>query len=300
VIFPLDVIAQDTKTSTILPKLAREDFRVLDNGHEVSIVSFGSGAKYSVTPIVLWLVLSCNSFAPPDFSSAFMRGKTQFLRPALADLDKADAVGVAHWCGDASAAIDLLPSQNADAAIGALDDLLKQKSVEGVNRQGQMGMQKMVEMVIANTRSTQPQHLPVLVFLYGDAGYAMVNEADDVLRVLLPAPAIVFGLNNAGYHFEPKAMFGAGRIYYQIRYLSQQTGGQFYGSPDAQMLTKGLDYILLQMHFRYTLGFEPPQRDNKEHDLKVELTPEGQRKYASATLRFRPQYIPASLPANGH
>jgi hypothetical protein len=279
-----------------LPKLSKDDFRVLDNGHEIPIVGFGSGTHYTVAPLAVWLVLSCNSFAPPDFSSGFMRGKTQLLRPALADLDKADTVGVAHWCGDGSAAIDLPPGRNPDPAIGKLDDLLKQKSVEGANRLWQTAMQKMVDMIVDNTRRSQPQRTPVLIFLYGDAGYAFENEADYMLRAILPAPRFVFGLNNAGYHFDPSAMFGAGEIYFQIHYLSQETGGQVYGTPDPKMFAKALGYILMQLHFRYTLAFVPTVRDGKRHDLKVELTPDGQAKYASALLRYRPQYIPAATP----
>jgi hypothetical protein len=290
----VDVIAQNTKTTAILPKLDEEDFRVLDNGHEAPIVSFGSGGHYTVSPIALWLVLSCNSFAPPDFASGFMRGKTQYLRPALNGLDKADTVGVAHWCGDGSAAVDLPPGHDPDAAIAVLDEILKRKSVEGANRQGQMAMQKMVDMVLDNTRKTEPHRLPVFVFLYGDAGFAFVSESDGMLHSLLSTPSIVYGLNDAGYHFDPSAMFGSGEIYFQIHYLSQQTGGQVYGTPDSKMLTKALGYILLQLHFRYALGFKPENFDGKKHDLKVELTPGGQRKYADALLRYRSQYIPVA------
>ena len=48
----------------------------------------------------------------------------------------------------------------------------------------------------------------------------------------------------------------------------------------------------MQVHFRYSLGFTPVSQDGKEHDLKIELTPEGQQKYADAVLRYRTQYIP--------
>jgi hypothetical protein len=86
-------------------------------------------------------------------------------------------------------------------------------------------------------------------------------------------------------------MFGGGQIYYEIHYLSQQTGGNVVGTPDPRQLSAALDYILLQTHFRYTLGFRPAVRDRKKHDLKVELTPDGQKKYADPVLRYRRQYI---------
>lgn len=288
---PLNVIALNARTSAVLPNLTQADFRLYDNGREVPIVTFGSGAHYSVPPIALWLVLECNNFGQVDFASAFMRGKTQYLLPALTHLDKTDAVGVAHWCGDGTQAIDLAPAGDPNAAIGALNNLLKQKAVEGANRQGEDAMQRMVAMILAQAAGATPQRLPVLVFLYGDAGFAYEYEADAVLRDLLSTSSMVYGLNNAGYHFDPSAMFGGGQIYYEIHYLSQATGGNVLGTPDPDQLSKALDYILLQMHFRYTLGFSPIARDGKKHDLKVVLTPAGQQKYADAVLRYRPQYI---------
>ncbi|HEX5234785.1 MAG TPA: hypothetical protein VFW25_05585 [Silvibacterium sp.] len=287
----VNVIALNGKTSNILPNLQREDFRLSDNGHDMPIASFGSGAHYSVSPVALWLVLECNNFGQVDFASAFMRGKTQYLLPALGRLDKTDAVGVAHWCGDGTQAIDLPPSQDPNAAVGKLDDLLKRKAIEGTNRQSEDAMQRMVAMILANTQNAQPRRLPVLVFLYGDAGFAFEYEADAVLRDLLSTSSMAYGLNNAGYHFDPKAMFGGGQIYYEIHYLSSATGGNVYGTPDPKRLSQALDYILMQMHFRYTLGFKPSSWDGKKHDLKVDLTPDGQKKYADAVLRYRAQYI---------
>jgi hypothetical protein len=297
-IVTLDVVAQDAKTLAILPNLSSSDFRLLDNGREVPISSFGSGTHYSVAPIALWLIVECNNFEQHDFASAFMRGKTQYLRPGLARLDKTDTVGVAHWCGDGTEAIDLPPGRSADAAIGKLDELLKQKAVEGANRQGEDAEQKMIEMILDQARNATPRRLPVLLFLYGDAGFAYGYEAENVLRDLLATPDIVYGLNNAGYHFDPATMFGGGQIYYEIHYLSQKTGGQVYGTPDPKRFAKALDYLLLQLHFRYTLGLRPVAFDGKMHDLKVELTAEGQKKYADAALRYRTEYL-AVKPSAG-
>jgi hypothetical protein len=299
-LYTLDVIAQHEKTTAILPKLAKTDFHVTDNGQDVPIVQFGSGAHFSVAPITLWLVLKCNGFAPPDFDSGFMKGKTQYLRPALDHLDKTDEVGVAHWCGDGAAVIDQMPGHDPDGAIAALDNLLKQKSVEGSNRLWVTGMRKMVEMVLENMRTADPHRVPVFVFLNGDAGSAFTTEADDILRNLWAGPAIVFGLSNGGYHYDPSHMVEGGKVYFQIHYLAQQTGGQFYTSPDWKEVTKALGYILVQVHFRYALSFEPTERDGKQHELKVELTPEGERQNADAQLRYRPEYIPVPLSGTGH
>lgn len=294
----VNVVALNAKTDAILPNLTQDDFRLFDNNRQIPIVSFGSGAHYRVAPIALWLVLKCNNFGNHDFASAFMRGKTQYLLPALAHLDKDDAVGVAHWCGNGTQAIDLPPGHDPNAAIAALNTILKQKAVEDTNRQAENAEQRMVEMILADAKASSPRRLPVIVFLYGDAGYAFAYEADNILRDLLSTHGIIYGLNNAGYHFDPSAMIGGGEIYYEIHYLAQSTGGNVYGTPYPDKLSSALDYILLQQHFRYTLGFQPTSFDGKKHDLKIELTPSGQQKYANAVLRYRSQFIPIAESAS--
>jgi hypothetical protein len=50
--------------------------------------------------------------------------------------------------------------------------------------------------------------------------------------------------------------------------------------------------ILLQLHFRYELGFIPPAIDGKHHNLRVELTKEAKDNHKGVRLRYRPEYIP--------
>ena len=53
-----------------------------------------------------------------------------------------------------------------------------------------------------------------------------------------------------------------------------------------------LERILMQLHFRYELGFIPPAIDGKRHEFKVELTKEAKVEHKRVRLRFRPEYIP--------
>jgi hypothetical protein len=50
----------------------------------------------------------------------------------------------------------------------------------------------------------------------------------------------------------------------------------------------------MQLHYRYELGFIPPAIDGKRHELKVELTKEGDAKHKKVRIRARPEYIPVS------
>jgi hypothetical protein len=80
---------------TLLTDLTRDDFRVFDNGKEMPINSFDSGANQETRPLSLWLIVPCNHGFPPEWASGFLRGKTQYFRPAFAQLELKDVVGVA-------------------------------------------------------------------------------------------------------------------------------------------------------------------------------------------------------------
>jgi hypothetical protein len=75
--------------------------------------------------------------------------------------------------------------------------------------------------------------------------------------------------------------------------LAAKTGGQFF-SVSPQMFSTELDEILVRVHFRYVLGFQPPVLDGKWHTLKVQLTDSATAKYPDARLAFRPAYIPVA------
>lgn len=295
----VDVIALNEKTLSIVPNLTAQDFVIHDDGKKTPVVGFASGLHFQVAPIALWLVLECNNYGVTDFASGFMRGQTQYLLPALAHLDKADAVGVAHWCGNGEQAIDLEPERDPQAAIEALNKVLKQKAVEGANRQAEDAKERMINLILTQTKTMKPRPTPVIVFLYGDAGFAFRHEAEGTLINLLSTPSFVYGLNNAGYHFDPSAMFGGGNVYYEIHFLSISLGGNVYGTPYPKQYSMALDDILMQMHFRYTLGFKPAVMDSKRHDLKITLTDAAAKRFPDAVLRYRAQYIPAPGPLVG-
>ena len=73
--------------------------------------------------------------------------------------------------------------------------------------------------------------------------------------------------------------------------MAKETGGEYFSvPPDAY--TDTLRNILLQLHFRYELGFKPPQLDGKKHKLKVEFAGPTRDKYKTVRLRYRLEYIP--------
>jgi hypothetical protein len=296
----VDVIAENTKTALrtreLLTDLKREDFRIFDSGHEMAIDTFDIGAQRTTRPIALWLIVQCKEPLPPDWHSDFILGKTRVLRPALYHLTADDAVGVAHWCDDGNAVIDLQPGHDPDAALSKVEEVLGQKPIEGQNRAGELAMQKMIRLVLKNTHQTTPERLPVFLFLYGDHCATYVDEANAILRDLLETSGLVFGINDNKVPFNFQFAANGGQIFYLVHYYSQETGGEIYSSTDLTLFSNALDYILTQLHLRYTMGFKPKKLDGKRHTLKVELTSEARKKFPAAELRYRPEYVPVAVP----
>ena len=300
----VDVIAEYSKnephTRELLPDLKLQDFRVFEDDKETSIRSFDAGANGGTRPIALWFIVQCRQKFPPEWHSDFMRGKTQHLRPAFTHLDTNDAIGVAHWCDDGTASIDLPPGQNPGTALAAMDELLNQKPVQGEDRSGELAMQKMIRAIVDNVRQTKPDRLPVLLFLYGDHCATYPREAEKIIGSVLETSGVVFGMSDGRWPFDPQRLFAAGQIYYLIHYYSQETGGQYYTATDPKMFSAALDYILSQLHLRYTIGFKPRAIDGRKHTIRVELTKDTQKRYQGVQLRFRQEYLAVAYAASRH
>jgi hypothetical protein len=304
----VDVIAENTKTAlrtrALLSDLKREDFRIFDNRREMPIESFDIGEQFTTRPIALWLIVQCNQNDPPGYHSMFIRGRTQFLKPALAHLGKNDVVGVAHWCDDGTAILDLEPGHDPATALSTVEQVLDQKPpTNTVNRPGELAMQRMIRLVLKKTHEALPERLPIFLFLYGDQCATYAEEANSISRDLLETSGMVYGINDGTWPFDPRIMtrlpgngdvIGGAKIFYLVHYYSRETGGEVYSTIAPRLFSNALDYILTQLHLRYTIGFKPTELDGKRHELKVELTPDARKKYPAAELRYRPEYIPSA------
>lgn len=286
---------KDVDTKALLTGLKRDDFRLLDDGKEVPISGFKMGATRGTRPVSLWFIVQCPEALPPDWHSEFMRGKTQLLKPALANLDKEDVVGVAHWCDDGGASIDFTPAHDTEAAIAALDKVLSQKAMDFrwvQNRPGELAMQKMLELIVDDAQHTKPSRLPVFLFLYGDHCGAYEHEADRILQRVLETSGIVFGISDGGVRFNPDMLFANHQINFLVHYYSEQTGGEYYTAANSSLYTSALEFILMQLHFRYTLAFTPSVFNGNRHTLKVEFTKEARARFPGVDLKFRQTYVP--------
>jgi hypothetical protein len=242
-------------------------------------------------------VVICNEGGKIGGSAEFV-GDVGLFRPALDNLDTQDIVGVAHWCDNGEAQLDLLPTDNHDSPISALAKAIRPIAFHvggDSNLLGESAFRSLIRLIIRDAYRRNPQPLPVIVFLDGDHTGQPHDALDEVIDDFLETSGIVFGIKDSLAPFVP--MLTNGEVTEIEHYMADQTGGQFFSS-SASGYSAALDRILMQLHFRYQLGFVPPKIDGKHHKLKIELTKEAKRQHKGIRLRYRPEYVPLlEIPA---
>jgi hypothetical protein len=191
----VDVFSLNGKTGLPTNDLRREDFLVTDNGVPMPLVSFDSGAHYDTRPVALWLVPECNMQDWSDFGSGLFLGRTILFRPALDHLDKHDTVGVAHWCDNGEAEIDLAPAHDPDNALRSVELALRKRDLKhpvctglvdtSPCRKGEHALQQTLMLILQNGHQTKPEPVPVIVFLHSDHDGMPAKEADQLSMTCL-------------------------------------------------------------------------------------------------------------------
>ena len=289
----VDVITQDRKSGLPVRDFKKGDFRLFDNRHEVRVATFDAGARYDTRSITLWLVVICNESGLPKFgASAEFLGQEALFRPALNHLEPHDGVGVAHWCDNGDSQLDLLPTEDRDKAIQELSEALKPIPFEGgtsaSDEAGEQAFRKLIRLIIRDAYRRNPKPLPVIVFLHGDHTGQPHGELNKLIDDFLETSGIVFGIRD---YRSPNLHFIIGEQAKIMHYMAKHTGGQYFSTSSSEY-ERTLETILMQLHFRYELGFIPPAIDGKRHELRVELTKEAKAGHKGLRLRYRPEYIP--------
>ena len=285
----VDVIAQDPKHELQPGALKQDDFEIRDNGNPTPIVSFDDRTDFGVRPVALWFVVICSEGNNADGSEKFM-GKEESFRPALDSLSRYDRVGVAHWCDNGEAEVDLSPSSNRDAAIAALAHALKPIAwtapAPQYRRLGELAFQWMLELLIEQAHIVQPESVPVIVCLYGDHSGQPIPALEQLLDYLFSTSGFVYGIKDRS-----TSDFSAhipGNQPQVLHYLAEETGGQYFAErPDRYAVALG--EIIAQVHARYGLGIHPIA-DGKRHRLTVEFTKANRQRFKSLKLRYRTGY----------
>jgi hypothetical protein len=289
----VDVITQDRKTGLPIRDFKKDDFRLFDNRREVPITSFDAGARYDTRAITLWFVVICNERGLPNLgASAEFLGQESLFRPALEHLETKDRLGVAHWCDNGDSELDLLPTDDRNKAIRQLAETLKPIPFEGgtsaSDEAGAQAFRKLIRLIIRDAYRRNPKPLPVIVFLHGDHTGQPHGELNKLVDDFLETSGIAFGIRD---YRSPNLHFLIGEQAKIMHYMAKHTGGEYFTVPPSEY-EKTLAAILMQLHFRYELGFIPPAIDGKRHELRVELRKAVAAEHEVVRLRYRPEYIP--------
>ena len=283
------VIALNAKNGLPDKTLKRDDFQVFDNDHPVEIKTFDSGAQSATRPLALWFVVQCKMQGYETKGSGLFKGQIILFEPALKYLERQDAAAVAHWCDDGRSNLDLMPTMSIEDVPTALEQVLAiGPGRETHDREGELALQHTLQQIVDTTRSSKPEPLPVLIFLYGDYSSMDRSEANHFIDELLETSAIAFGVRNRR---SPHIWFAPGEQKEIAHYIVTQTGGE-YLEASPQTYASALAEILRQLHFRYELGFKPEVLDGKRHKLRVVLAGGAKDQHRGVRLRYRAAYVP--------
>lgn len=283
----VDVVA--LKNGLPEKNLQREDFQLLDDGSAVPIKTFDTGTQSTTRPLALWIVMQCRMPNWVAQGSGYFAGQMNRFASALANMEKKDTIGVAHWCDNGDAQLDLQPTTNiGDATAAAEQVLIVSPNPGNHDRTGELALQKTLQLIVDATRSSKPEPVPVIIFLYGDWSGMPRSEADHFIGELLETSAVAFGLRDQR---SPHIWWLPGEQRQVAHYIASETGGEYLDvTPDGY--GAGLQQILQQLHFRYELGFQPTVLDGKRHKLVVKFTDAAKSRYKGVRLRYRRAYVP--------
>jgi hypothetical protein len=290
----VDAEVYDTKTGQPIQDLTKADFRVFDDGREVSISALDTGAF--AKPIALWLAVICNEKNGGKFGSGGFSGRESLFRQSLNHLQKRDRVAVATWCDDGQASAVLLPTSQHDSAIVALRQALKPLKYvpppSGQLRTGELAFQAMLRGILRETKESTSPYFPVIIFLHGDWTGAPKIEIDRILSDLLESEGIVYGIKDESVPLFVNHYPGEmGELFH---YLAENSGGEYFSVKESEY-SKTVSTIIDRVHFRYQLSFRPKRRDGKRHRVTVKLTDSAKNKYKHARIRARREYIPTPV-----
>lgn len=282
----VDVVALKSSNGLADTTLQRDEFRLFDNGRPVSIKTFDSGM--GARPLALWFVVLCNMPGWESRGSGLFAGQIHRFEPALKNRDPKDTLAVAHWCDNGDSRLDLLPTNNVEEATKALEQALTPTSGETKDdRTGELALQKTLQLIVDATRTSSPEPVPVLIFLYGDYSGMPKSEADHFIDELLETSAIAYGLKDR----RSPGIWLIGEQAAVAHYIATETGG-LYLKVTPETYAAGLAEILQQLQFRYELGFQPEALDGKRHKLTVRLIDAAKEQHKGVRLRYRLAYVP--------
>ena len=217
----INVFVEDQETQAPVQDLNYSDFQIFDNGSLVRPSAFWNGSSDASRPIAIWLLVSCPEKGQGQAGPSFAARRTHPFKQALASMESASTVGVAHWCGDGEAGTDLLPTQDHYAPLVAMDAVLHQAPVEPSKSSSRRAFQRALDLVMEETHEA----LPVIVLLYDGDMDVSPDDADLMAKKLLYHGAILYQVKNRDADSKDSQIEEEHSSFYPV---THQTGGRIY------------------------------------------------------------------------
>jgi len=254
----------------LVPNLSQDDFVVTDNGKEQPLTFFSN----DVTPFSVVVLLDRSASMEPhlelvrDAASAFVR---QML-PA----DKARI-------GSIGTRIQILPAEFTSSADQLLAILAR--PLGG----GSSPVWLAVDQSITALYGLDGRRVILLLSDGHDApsGNHPRTRFRDVADRIRRAEVMVYAVGFAVVEMRGDRQH-VDRPDVRLRELAEISGGGYFEMLDTADLTRLFTRVAEELHHQYWLGFEPPKRDGKFHQIQVRV------KRPGMIARARPSYLAPS------
>ena len=247
------------RTGRLVPDLKKEDFVVLDNGKEQPLTHFSNEA----TPFTVVVMLDQSGSMRPH-RDAIIDAASAFVQQ-LTPVDKARI-------GRLGYRIQIDPPQ-----FTSRTELLLQVLRQGLGDAGASPVWLSVDQSITALYGLEGRRVILLMSDGQDAPADNQRQTSfkEVVERLRRANVMVYAIG-----FSPSE-YRDGRTRFErpsenLRKMAEISGGGYFemGGDTADM-TKHFMRVAEELHHQYWLGFEPPKRDGKVHEIQVRIKRQG-------------------------
>jgi Ca-activated chloride channel family protein len=270
-----------TDGDRLVTNLAQSDFEVRDDGKPQPITLFDN------TPQPIRLVVMLDVSGSMEGNLPLLRAAADQLFARLRPDDVARVGAFGH-----EIAISPSFTRNVNELRSALPTMIAPDAPTPLWR----ALEKALE-----TFDKESDQRPVILVLSDgkdsglfDFSQSPISQAEIIDRARLDAVMIyAVGMRSRGSQRMPpgagpgglRAMMLADMPDPGLARVAQETGGGYLEIRPGQDLASAFARVADELHSQYLLGFAPPRRDGKKHDLDVRLTQRG------LTARARKSYV---------
>ena len=285
----VDVLPVQKKTSRVIPDLKREDFTVLEDGVQQTISHF-SKDKLPVSIVLLVDRAGCVNAFSPQIRAATVN--------AISNLKPEDEVAIMTF----SNKVALAQPFTRDRRVIAEKIMTVENQHSAEQHYFNAGIYEASEYMKKAANPAGRRAIIVLTSLEASIDFSKVSEKEALLSVL-ESGAVVSGIlvQSLGGRFEqgirgkPTSLLRhLGLRAGSLRMFVTETGGELTGAPPDK-IDPTLNRLVDNISQSYSLAYVPTNTaiDSKRRKIKVNLSPEIEKREGQVALLARRSYVMA-------